>query len=623
MAYQRQQNASTPPTEGLDSFVNNTLTMYSNQVAVRDAADETNFNRLVLEQNLSLSDQLDYRKQQLARSGDSDVATKTRIKKEISSLTDRIEQKQFSDAYTQQLIGLNSGMSSVDSILGWLRDRRVATTDETIQGSIDNQIAQMEDKKFTIQQQTIANQTKYAQQDKTGTLLADAVATVTAAKNKALLSGQTDVATSYDLQLQSLQQAVRENDVDKTLKGLASATLTGASTAIGLLDSYNSKIASAADNGPLTINGTTYNSPKDFWTQTRGNYLSDQGGNGFFARLADEQKTDLKTKYSSNVLNNNDITAASSVYNTLGSRTELQPFVAQLNATKQDVVQTGADYQAKSVVNNYSLDYDVNSAVNKLNQLKSLGANIDDSLVTVLKKAGDIKFDQVNNILNATQDYMKNNPGATAEQAINASVAAGAGQTISPNQAVSKTEEQIAKETAAGSAASAFKSDPRTTVNNTASTPQTASPAPIVPTTNDLSSKYGIVGKTVYDKSTGRAFQNEQEFFNASGLNSFQNVKFDTAYQPPAPVTPTVAPAPTPTAPTAPTATPAATTAPKTTTTSTPAQSTYKVVSGDTLSALAQKYLGDAKRYTEIAKLNNIADPNKISVGQSLILPTK
>lgn len=48
---------------------------------------------------------------------------------------------------------------------------------------------------------------------------------------------------------------------------------------------------------------------------------------------------------------------------------------------------------------------------------------------------------------------------------------------------------------------------------------------------------------------------------------------------------------------------------------------TYTVVSGDTLSAIAQRELGDANRYMEIANLNNIENPNLIYAGQVLRLP--
>ena len=47
----------------------------------------------------------------------------------------------------------------------------------------------------------------------------------------------------------------------------------------------------------------------------------------------------------------------------------------------------------------------------------------------------------------------------------------------------------------------------------------------------------------------------------------------------------------------------------------------YTVKKGDCLWDIAQKKLGAGSRYGEIATLNNISNPNKISVGQVLLLP--
>lgn len=43
---------------------------------------------------------------------------------------------------------------------------------------------------------------------------------------------------------------------------------------------------------------------------------------------------------------------------------------------------------------------------------------------------------------------------------------------------------------------------------------------------------------------------------------------------------------------------------------------------GDTLSEIAQKFLGDSSRWPEIANLNNISDPTTIQPGQKLRLPS-
>lgn len=47
----------------------------------------------------------------------------------------------------------------------------------------------------------------------------------------------------------------------------------------------------------------------------------------------------------------------------------------------------------------------------------------------------------------------------------------------------------------------------------------------------------------------------------------------------------------------------------------------YTVVSGDTLGIIARDALGDAGKYTQIAQLNGITNPDKITVGQVLVLP--
>lgn len=47
----------------------------------------------------------------------------------------------------------------------------------------------------------------------------------------------------------------------------------------------------------------------------------------------------------------------------------------------------------------------------------------------------------------------------------------------------------------------------------------------------------------------------------------------------------------------------------------------YTVKSGDTLSAIAKRFYGDANHYHQIAAANGIANPDRINVGQELKLP--
>ncbi len=47
----------------------------------------------------------------------------------------------------------------------------------------------------------------------------------------------------------------------------------------------------------------------------------------------------------------------------------------------------------------------------------------------------------------------------------------------------------------------------------------------------------------------------------------------------------------------------------------------YTVKPGDNLSKISQQFYGDAKKYMAIAKANNLENPDKIKVGQELIIP--
>lgn len=69
---------------------------------------------------------------------------------------------------------------------------------------------------------------------------------------------------------------------------------------------------------------------------------------------------------------------------------------------------------------------------------------------------------------------------------------------------------------------------------------------------------------------------------------------------------------------------PSTTTKPKTTRPgAAPVPVTYKVKSGDTLSGIAAKLLGDSRRWRDIASLNGLKHPDLIKVGQVLKIPKK
>jgi nucleoid-associated protein YgaU len=51
------------------------------------------------------------------------------------------------------------------------------------------------------------------------------------------------------------------------------------------------------------------------------------------------------------------------------------------------------------------------------------------------------------------------------------------------------------------------------------------------------------------------------------------------------------------------------------------AEQPYTIKSGDTLSAISLLFYGNANKYPQIAKANNLADPNNVAIGTTLQLP--
>jgi nucleoid-associated protein YgaU len=52
-----------------------------------------------------------------------------------------------------------------------------------------------------------------------------------------------------------------------------------------------------------------------------------------------------------------------------------------------------------------------------------------------------------------------------------------------------------------------------------------------------------------------------------------------------------------------------------------PGQQVYTVRPGDNLSKISKYFYGDANKYATIVSANGIDDPNKIKVGQKLVIP--
>ncbi len=450
MAYEKL-SAKKQIATNLGTFIDSQITLLSQNRIKKNLEDEQRFNKAVLEDDLSLTQQLDYRKDQLKRVEDGDRTEKLRLRKEISSLTDRIQQQKFNDAYLAQLTNLNAGVQSIDSTINWLNDTLSRTTDPTIQNSIKDNISQLQTKLYEQQKNALEANTKYSSDSQDLTIIDKQVTNVNNARVKALNAGNDDYVALLDLQLQTLDKAKAEATINKTIMNFSVATMTG-SSATALLNEFNKQLEGVEDKTPITIGGTKYDSAKSFWELKRGEYLNDRSANGFFPRYQSELDDKVTYKSTKNILNNDTFKQVGTWYDSLKDRPELATYMERIDQDKQKSLAATADKRATSILNEFAVKGDAKKSLSDLAYIQDT-FGVDQSLnyQKIVTSAAKDRQDQINQILTTMSAIMTKTPGITNQKAMEEAIKSGSGANISPETLATNKPADVIKDLAATS----------------------------------------------------------------------------------------------------------------------------------------------------------------------------
>jgi len=445
MAYERLSEKKVIATN-LTSFIQSQMLLITQSRLRRNLEDENQFNRAVLEDNLTLDQQLQWRKDQLKRVAVGDKEERRRVRGEISTLKDLIEQKEFSDKYYDQVVALNAGVQSIDTTLTWLENKLKNTTDLNIQKSIKDNISQLTTLRYTQRKAALESQTNFANNDKTVEVVNKQIERVNTERAKALKAGNEDYVALLDLQLQSLNKTATESQVSRTLLDFSVATMTGQS-ATGLLNQFNAQIDGADENEPLTIGGTRYDSARQFWELKRSEYLNDRSENGFFPRYQSELNEKVNYKSSRGILTNASLTDVKNYYEILKDRPELADYADRIATDQQSSLQSTADVRAANVINEFATKLDAKKALSDLAYLQDTFA-VDQTLnyQKIVSSAAKEKEAQVDQILNTMASLMQANPGLSNQAALEQAISSGAGATFSPEELATKKASEIITE---------------------------------------------------------------------------------------------------------------------------------------------------------------------------------
>lgn len=445
MAFQRLRDKQTIATN-LDAYISNQLFLVRQQRQTFNIAEESKFNQSVLEDNLSLQQQLDWRKKQLKNIPTGDRDERKRVREEISTLKDLMEQDEYNNKYLDQLTSMNSGVQSVDTTLSWLKNRLGRTTDPKIQKDIRNEINSLEKEKFTQQQNMISNQTTYASGSQDIDIISKQITKVNNSRVEALNAGLDEYVSLLDLQLQTLNKSLAEANIQKTVTSFSVATATGQS-ALALLDAMNQQVSSSDSNAPVTIGGTKYDSAQQYWQVQRNEYLNDRSANGFFPRYQTELAEQVDYKESTKQLTNQTLKDADSWYTSLKDRPELTDYSERIDLERQKTMQYTADKRAAQVLNRFGENLDTQTAINDLAYIQDQ-FNVDQTAnyQQIIQKASSEKEAQVNDLLSTMRQILSQNPGMSNQDALQKAIQSGAGIVVSPEElATSKATDIINK----------------------------------------------------------------------------------------------------------------------------------------------------------------------------------
>ena len=432
MAYERLRDKKILAIN-LNSFISSQLTLVRTLMTRRNLEDESRFNAAVLEDNLTLDQQLEYRQDQLVRAG-RDRDEKRRIRDEIAGLRDRIEYKKFEDDYIAEVMKLNEGMQSVGNTINWINKRMAKTTDQNIIKQMKTELSALKQRRYTEQQNMLTKQTEFATNNKTVGVIDTQINRVNNARVKALTAGNDDYVALLDLQIQSLNKARTESEISSAVLSYSVSTATGQSS-LSMLNKLNESIETADPDMPINIGGTRYDSARQFWELKRSEYMNDRTQNGFFGRYDQELADKVEYRNTRGILTNETLKDVQGWYEHIKDRPEMIDYQDQITQHQQRSMKSAADLRSASILNEYAIKTDVNKSLADLSYIQdTYGVDQTLNYQKVVSSAAAEKQDQIQSILSTMSQIMSDSPGISSQDAMNQAIASGAGVQISPEE---------------------------------------------------------------------------------------------------------------------------------------------------------------------------------------------
>ena len=400
------------------------------------AGEEANFQRRILDNDLSYRDQLDYRQRQLEVEEERvypDGKFIEEIKTSISSFKKLIRRRDYRDSYLAFLTDLASGKKTLVEHLEYLQNALSESWDTEIRDDIREQIVKVTGQVREQERKIVDSQIAFRTKDRTAASLDEAMDLVKKQLNKPEVQKDRSLMVGYEQQLATLTKEKLEVEIEDKATWMAISSLTQdrENASLWKLEVFSGLRDKAGMDVPVNVGGTRYASEREYWQTTLNGYIQ----SGFANEYVKENKGEaaviwnklglLPNSYLDKLVANNQL---------IKSHAELQNFQRTIVLATQESIINALDLKAKDLTAKYylnepdiAIERDYEQAKQELENLKILfGADysLSPAIQTIETKLIAKRVKTTGDILAVVKDVMANpkaygeSPDITWEEAL-------------------------------------------------------------------------------------------------------------------------------------------------------------------------------------------------------------
>ena len=312
---------------------------------------EAEFQKAVASGNMSYEAQLAFREEQLAdekASGIVDEDLVTSLETSIGSLKKLARFEKIRNKYKDSLDAYISGRESIGAHIQLLEDTIGTEVDPTMREQLRDLLSEARKTQITIETNAVKNRATLAQKDRSVSLIGASIQEVTDKQAKASVVGNEDEAAAWGETLIALKSSKSKLQIEDAANEMSFRINRYNLKSTDKLGMLNDEIGKSDASTPIIFDGMQYVSQKAFWEDKRNEYIR----TSYFEEVSKELDADTEKIRASNKFGQIPVAridAVNAFYNGLKQRTEFALFTDLTEQYRIGKINTYATDLADSV----------------------------------------------------------------------------------------------------------------------------------------------------------------------------------------------------------------------------------------------------------------------------------